>query len=322
MTLAPTLGDALSAALLFLVSLLMMSAVVALVWRLLRPAIEAWAPAARLRITSALLVMPGIAAAVLAIWSAAPHWWSQVLGHCALHRADHSCTWHLPLDGPGSVTWIAVGALGLICFAVAWKLVRLQWHARRLRTTLKLASFDCSLNIHRLPIQPPLALTAGVRRPRIYVSDGLIAALSADELQRVLAHERAHVHRRDGLRRILLAVGSMGHLPHVRRALLQAWELASEQCCDSAVATSPTDRLALADCLLRVARLTRAHQVSGYAVCHFHGGQLEQRIHALVAPRRTPTAGFWFVLLVTALSVTGSVSALAPLLHRLIEQVT
>ncbi len=86
MTLAPTLGDALSAALLFLVSLLMMSAVVALVWRLLRPAIEAWAPAARLRITSALLVMPGIAAAVLAIWSAAPHWWSQVLGHCALHR--------------------------------------------------------------------------------------------------------------------------------------------------------------------------------------------------------------------------------------------
>jgi Zn-dependent protease with chaperone function len=57
----------------------------------------------------------------------------------------------------------------------------------------------------------PLALTYRLARPRIMVSTGLIAVLTAAELSAVLAHERCHLRQRDPLRllaaRLLAAYG-------------------------------------------------------------------------------------------------------------------
>lgn len=47
------------------------------------------------------------------------------------------------------------------------------------------------------------AFCAGILRPRVYVSSGLIDAQDAPELHAVVEHERAHAARRDPLRRLL-----------------------------------------------------------------------------------------------------------------------
>lgn len=47
--------------------------------------------------------------------------------------------------------------------------------------------------------QEPLAFTSGLTNPNIYISQGLIDALTAKELEAVLLHEYAHVRRRDNL---------------------------------------------------------------------------------------------------------------------------
>lgn len=47
------------------------------------------------------------------------------------------------------------------------------------------------------------AFTVGLLRPRVHVTDGLVAALSADELIAVLCHEREHARGRHPLRQAL-----------------------------------------------------------------------------------------------------------------------
>jgi Zn-dependent protease with chaperone function len=46
------------------------------------------------------------------------------------------------------------------------------------------------------------AFCAGLLRPRVFVTSGMVAALAAEELDAVLVHEAEHAHRRDPLRRL------------------------------------------------------------------------------------------------------------------------
>src|SRR3546814_19887548 len=47
----------------------------------------------------------------------------------------------------------------------------------------------------------PLALTFGIRRPTVLLSDWMVRCLDVHELESVLAHEVGHVVRRDSLAR-------------------------------------------------------------------------------------------------------------------------
>jgi hypothetical protein len=46
------------------------------------------------------------------------------------------------------------------------------------------------------------AFCAGLLRPRVFVTSGMVASLADDELDAVLVHEAEHAHRRDPLRRL------------------------------------------------------------------------------------------------------------------------
>jgi len=65
----------------------------------------------------------------------------------------------------------------------------------------------------------PQAFCAGLLRPRIYLSTGATATLSAEELQAVLAHEAHHAHVRDPLRVFVVRVvgDALFFLPAARR---------------------------------------------------------------------------------------------------------
>ncbi len=92
-------------------------------------------------------------------------------------------------------------------------------------------------------------LCYGLVRPRIYVTAGLLAALSKDELEAVLRHERHHLLRRDPLRSLLWTVldtacwwaAPSSEQAHLRR------ELAADR-----AAISAGQRLPLARALLKL----------------------------------------------------------------------
>lgn len=108
-----------------------------------------------------------------------------------------------------------------------------------------------------LEMNAPLLLIAGVFRPRLVVSTGLLAALSAAEWAAALRHERAHCISRDNLKRLLLiAAPRMFPWSRAWRELDRAWVQFAEWAADDyASCAEPNGSLHLAEGLIRLARL-------------------------------------------------------------------
>lgn len=310
---------AIAVVMLLAASVALISGAVAVGHTLARRSIQRLAAHHRARVLGGLLAAPALAGPMLAIWSMAPHWWLGTDAQCTLHAASHGCGWHLPHGHDALLSWALVLVAATFAFAGLRRLQRLIALRRQLIHTLKLSQADPVRGVMRLPTSAPMAFTAGWVRPRIYLSDGLIAALDDEALETVIAHERAHARRRDGIWTAALGALSLVHVPAIRRRLLRDWQLAIELCCDAEVATTPARRLALADCLVRVARLTGQHRLAHPSVCAIDGSQVEHRVRALLRPddmQRTSTVA---IAAGSCLALVLSIVAFAPVLHELLE---
>lgn len=118
-----------------------------------------------------------------------------------------------------------------------------------------LAAKGAGINADRIRIVrelPTPAFTVGWLRPRIYVAESLAERLSPDELQALIAHEGAHVARRDPLRLSLLRFLALTlfWLPALRRLADDMADEAEIQADDRAAREHP---LALASAILALA---------------------------------------------------------------------
>ncbi|MFC4002994.1 M56 family metallopeptidase [Prauserella oleivorans] len=116
-------------------------------------------------------------------------------------------TWYLVLPAFALVVLNGIGLLGeLKLCGVA---VRVNRRLRRsaLPAPARVRSVGQRLGlittVERAPDDHVFALTYGLWRPRIVLSDGLLARCSDDELAAVLEHEAEHVRARDPLRILL-----------------------------------------------------------------------------------------------------------------------
>ncbi len=109
------------------------------------------------------------------------------------HRAELGAPLALLLAFEALTTVVLVGSLLRQALRQRALLRRLPASPRHLH----------GISVLLVPSRRPLAFCAGLVRPRIVVSDGLIELLSDRELLSVLAHERHHARRRDPLRRAL-----------------------------------------------------------------------------------------------------------------------
>ncbi len=163
---------------------------------------------------------------------------------------------------------------------------RAAWrHARTMRVLPVAATVDPRLvraahavgldvaRVHTVRGLPNPAFTSGWWTPQVYVSQSLPAQLSTDELEAVLAHELAHVRRRDPLRqfawRALAAV--LFWLPAMRRPAAEVADEA-ERLADDFAARERA--LPLATAILRLA----GAQVGGT------GGALDRALDRALDP--------------------------------------
>jgi Zn-dependent protease with chaperone function len=147
----------------------------------------------------------------------------------------------------------------------------------------------------------PSAFCAGLGRPRVVVTGGMVAALAAEELDAVLVHEAEHARRRDPLRRLAgrAAADVLVWLPLVgwwtsRR--LEDAELAADRAAISRVGRTP------------LARALRATATPPAAVGARFDGAGAARVTQLLGeglpPRRPPLAACLLSLLGLTLAVS------------------
>ena len=120
------------------------------------------------------------------------------------------------------------------------------------------ASLRIPVPTYRVSSEMPLAALVGVVRPRLFVSDQFLAALSADERRAVLDHEAGHMLSLDNLKRTLMRLApDWLSFSSVGREIEAAWAIAAEEEADDhAVGPDRARSLDLAGALLKAARLT------------------------------------------------------------------
>jgi Zn-dependent protease with chaperone function len=127
-----------------------------------------------------------------------------VIGVDALrfHRTTLGGDWFSPVSTPlAAILLLECLALGLMGFSLLRQILRQRAFLASLPTE---ARTILGVPVLVIPSRRLHAFCVGFLRPRIVVSDGLLAQLSERELISVFAHERHHARRRDPLRRALV----------------------------------------------------------------------------------------------------------------------
>jgi Zn-dependent protease with chaperone function len=139
----------------------------------------------------------------------------------------------------------------------------------------------------------PSLFCAGVRRPLIYVSRGALALLDPEELRAALAHEAAHLERRDPERSwVMMGLRLLMCLNPTFQVQARVLARDAERRADERGAELGGDRLALASGLIK---LHRASGAGGRRTLLFAGAldgplrrarslDVERRARALMEP--------------------------------------
>lgn len=280
----PLLGSLQLGLLTFAIFALATSLVVALV----APSIARWArgwppgvAASRLRW---LLAAPWCAGLVLTLSAFSPSVVTSLLGqahHCEVHDGHpHLCLDHAP-DGAGGVGgWIALAVLGVVVAVRVTSLVRRAYTARGLVRALGVPA-GTERGAHVLATREPFCAAVGWLAPRVVVSDGFLAGMSSEHAGAAVAHEEAHVRRRDAFWGFVARLSATALPAPVASSLLASLDLATERTCDEEAACVVGDRLVVASAIVAGQRLVlRGAGVGGVG---FDGSATETRVRALLA---------------------------------------
>jgi len=226
----------------------------------------------------------------------------------------------LPQDGviapvvePGgwsglAMGWIAVTALLALRTARAWTLgVRSAGRRRVIRAGPARALLDGILGpaADRVTLTCSRALGVPLAFAReICVPVRAFRELPSDELRALLAHEAAHVVRRDAAWLVIAAaVRTLGWWQPLNLFAAARLRLAMELCCDERAVVGPRQRVALARCLVRVAEWNVQDHGPALAAMVGRRSALRRRLDALLdeAPRHDRRARPWLWVAAVAL---------------------
>ena len=227
-------------------------------------------------------------------------------------------------------------AAGLVLAAAIWRgasaWLRAVRRAREWTRTADRIDLAGDISAFRIEARQPLMALVGIFRPRLIVTQGLLDALTGEEIAVSAAHEIAHHQTRDNLKRLLMrGAPDLLHGTETARALERQWAAAAEHDADRSAAAvrSRARRLALASALVKIARLMPAGPaapitepistlVGGGEIVSRVQRLIDDRLHDHVASRRA--AAPWVAMTIAAAVALGA--AYLPLLeavHRATE---
>lgn len=251
----------------------------------LRPSMSRWSPGMRSDALFLAGVLPALVAIGAALAAAAPSI-GMALGFGADHCVGHADHFHICFVHAGTLkpTLATIGAFGLAVWAYrAVSLVRgliaTEVGARALERLGRVQ--PGRFPVYVLPAAK-LCHATGLLRRRIMLSSDLAEQLSPEELRSVLAHEDAHLSRRDPLASLMLAVAGLVVPPPFVASLRRAYRQATEEACDASAAAQVGDAAAVAATLVKVAGLQRGTAAAGVVAAPFGGDGLEARVRALL----------------------------------------
>ena len=193
-------------------------------------------------------------------------------------------------ERPGTLFLVLASAGFLTLFAGAWRAGRDLRVTRRLRRAWLRGGRPLALPGSPAPAVAmshpfPVVCVVGVLRPRVFVADAVLLALSPRELCALLAHERAHLASLDNLRRLLLRASAPLPWPSLAHGLERRWQDVSEEAADIRAGAG----LDLASALVATARLAPPGSRLDLGAAAFHrGGAVARRVRRLCAPPSGP----------------------------------
>lgn len=268
-----------------------------------------WPGAARSAVVAAMVPVLIAAAMVLAALVPADPHIDQVFGcHCgsSMPLWLHLCPVH-----PAGASALVPGAALILALVLPGRLLR--W---RELFAEPLGQGAGGPVVTDLPM--PTALLMGWLRPSLVADRRFWRALAPAERQAVIAHESAHLARRDPQLTMLLRALTSLAPRWASRHLLKTWLHRAECRADAIAVAELQSPLALAQALVRCARMGGGNATQ----LGCGGGHLEARIHALLdetpaTARRSPDLGAPDLFILATLMVGGLL--LTPWLHHHVE---
>jgi beta-lactamase regulating signal transducer with metallopeptidase domain len=224
---------------------------------------------------------------------------------------------------------IGVAALAVIA-AGALRGVR-AWTSAIRRTSnwmrhARPVTLESTLPAYAIETSQPLMALAGVLRPRLLVTRGLVDALTASELAASVAHEVGHQRAFDNLKRLLMCAAPDCLPRTAARAIEQRWAAAAERAADyRATNANSVDRCALASALVKVARLMPAAPVPAAEPISLlvADADIASRVRVLLSdtepPRRGARAVRWVAVALVLASLALAYMPLVRAVHAATE---
>jgi Zn-dependent protease with chaperone function len=279
---------------------------------LARRMLDRMTPRAQARLLLCAALLPAFATIAIMIAALAPSF-GWVTDHCDvaidLHGHPHICVHHRAIAPPLPLTIIAALFAVRAGFHIA-RLIGLGFVTVGTKRRLRRSATGEFSGARVLPVGEPQAFIVGVFAPVLYVTRGLLAPENRMHADSVLAHERAHLHRGDPLRRVVVMLSLIFHVPGVARWIERRLACAQEMAADLEAADAVGSRARVASALVHLAR---SHSQRGRLVFGFGGSDVELRVRALMdsAPRSAgPGPRFLAALAcVLLLSIAGAADA-------------
>jgi Zn-dependent protease with chaperone function len=191
-----------------------------------------------------------------------------------------------------TLTMFAVAAVALLCTSAARGVAAWRGAAGRTRAWRRrsrpLTLEGSPLPAYAVDVATPILALAGVLRPRLLITRGVLDALTGEELRAGVAHELGHWRAWDNLKRLAMrSAPDLLSIAPLARAIESRWAAAAERDADSQACGDDRARCALASALVKVARLTPpptpiAEPISSLV----DGGEIASRVQRLLADRR------------------------------------
>ena len=272
--------------------------------------LERYSPASRAAMLFRIRMLPAAVAALVAFGIAMPvFFWFEP------RDSGESVSRTLLVIGLAGATLLLRGAWRALAAWRATRRVLRAWHARGRRIDL----FDAPLPVFVIEESFPTVAVVGVARPALFIAERVLRECSGAEVRAMLHHECAHVIKRDNLKRFLMRACP----DFVGADLDRAWARAAEEAADAAaVARNPGVAVALAQALIRVARLAPVSQTPALASAFYLGGSIEARVRRLVASGDAPDLARPFgttAICAAAVCAAAAIALTAADLHQFME---